>query len=217
MKLERILIFVAVIALIVSAPISMALSKRSKQLKFERKKKDSLQFKVDTIKQKLEESDKKQREIQKQNEELKKQLEAKIRRQNWLATLEFPVGGAPAWKVRDALAFYMDRGLTELAASYLVGNLVAESSLDETNTTGDGGVAWGVAQWHPSRRYDMPAGFHDQLAFVLSEMQRSRPRAYELITNNPGHAEAASAMKIFEGYGVEGPRYEHARYILNRI
>lgn len=216
MKLELKFLVITLIAIIAAIPVSDALQKRTKALKIEREVNNSLNIKIDSLQKQLEEQQKREEQIRQENESLQKQLEAKKAREAFLAGLTFPVGNAPAWKVRDALAYYMDQGLTKTAASYLVGNLVAESALRE-DAVGDGGRAVGLAQWHPNRRYDMPTGFHDQLAFVLTEMRRQTPAAYEIITNNPTASEAAYAMKVFEAYGIEGHRFVYAEHILNRI
>ncbi len=217
MRLYKQFIALAILALVLAIPLSIAIKNRKHQLDIERSEKSNLQNKIQESIEQIEKEKLLQQEIQKQNDELKKQLEAKIKRKQWLATLEFPVAQAPAWKVRDALAYYTEQGLTKTATAYLVGNLVAESGLDHTNTTGDGGRAHGLAQWHPNRRHDMPADYHAQLAFVLVEMKRQTPQAYELLTTDPTEAEAAQAMKIFEGYGIEGGRFANARAILARI
>lgn len=224
MKLEKPFLIVALLAIIMSLPTAYAINKRSNLLKIERSENHRLELDIKSKDEVIQEKDRqlqheqqlKEQEQQK-NLELQKQLQAKIEREQWLASLRFPVGPAPADKVGDALAFYLDKGLSKTAASYLVGNLVAESHLDHTNKTGDGGLAWGLAQWHPNRRHDMPADYHGQLAFVLTEMQRQTPEAYRIITNNPSEHDAARAMKIFEGYGIEGARFHYAKVILNKI
>lgn len=224
MKLEKPFLIIALLAIVISLPTAYAIGKRTNLLNIERSQKQHLQLEIkskdDALREqqlKVEQEHQQKLELEKQNQELQKQLQAKIQRDQWLASLRFPVGPAPADKVGDALAFYLDKGLSKTAASYLVGNLVAESHLDHTNKTGDGGLAWGLAQWHPNRRHDMPADYHGQLQFVLTEMQRTTPEAYRIITNNPSEYDAARAMKIFEGYGIEGARFSYAAHILQKI
>lgn len=224
MKLEKPFLIIALLAIVMSLPAAYAISRKANLLKMERSENQHLRLDVkskdETLKQKdlqIQQEQERQRELQKQNDELEKKLQAKIKREQWLASLHIPVGGAPPDKVADALAFYMDKGLTKTAASYLVGNLVAESKLDHTNKTGDGGRAWGLAQWHPNRRHDMPADYHGQLNFVLVEMRRQTPQAYEIVTGNPTPYDMQVAMKIFEGYGIEGGRYQYGAHILSRI
>lgn len=217
MKLETKFLIIAVLAIALAIPVAFALQQRTHQIKIEKSQRNELQIQLDTKQKIFEQQQIETEKLKQENDALQKQIQAKHERAEYLAKLEFPVGNAPAWKVRDALAFYLDKGLSKTAAAYLVGNLVAESNLDHTNKSGDGGLAHGLAQWHPNRRHDMPAGYHDQLAFVLTEMQRTTPEAYKLITSNPTPYEAAQAMKIFEGYGVEGGRNALAQSILKRI
>lgn len=217
MKLETKFLIIALLAIVLAIPVSIALKHRSHELKIEKSERQQLQIQLKSVEQKAEQDRLELEKQQLKNQELEKQLQSKKERDAWLASLTFPVGGAPAHKVRDALAYYLDQGLSKTAAAYLVGNLVAESNLDHTNKTGDGGRAWGLAQWHANRRYDMPADYHGQLAFVLTEMQRQTPEAYRLITNDPTPQQAAQAMKIFEGYGVEGGRFAYAQQIAVKL
>lgn len=224
MKLEKPFLIIALVAIVISLPTAYAIGKRTQLLNIERSEKQHLQLEIkskdDVMRQKdlqLQQEQQKQNELQKQNEELQRKLQAKIQREQYIASLSFSVGGAPADKVGTALAHYMDKGLSKTAAAYLVGNLIAESKLDHTNKTGDGGLAWGLAQWHPNRRHDMPADYMGQLDFVLHEMQRQTPQAYAIVTGNPSPSDMAVAMKIFEGYGVEGGRYLYGQHILSRI
>lgn len=216
MKLESKFLTIAIFAIIAAIPISHNMEKRTNELNSERRQNSGLHVEIKSLHKQLEEQQIKDQQIRDENLKLQKALQAKIKREEFLATLTFPVGSAPAWKVRDALAFYIDSGMTKTAAAYLVGNLVAESGLDENNV-GDGGLALGLAQWHPNRRPDMPADFHGQLKFVLIEMQRQTPSAHSIIFNDPTPSEASYAMKVFEAYGVEGGRGTYANYILERI
>lgn len=217
MKLEVKFLIIALLAAALAIPVAQALQKRDRELRIERSEKRSIQLRIESVEKQAEHDRIELEKQQQKNQELQKQLEAKAEREVFLAKLEFPVGAAPAWKVRDALAFYLDEGLTETAAAYLVGNLVAESALDHTNKSGDGGRAHGLAQWHPNRRHDMPDDYHGQLAFVLTEMQRQTPEAYRIVTSNPTPYELARAMKIFEGYSVEGNRFHYGSLIAARL
>lgn len=224
MKLEKPFLIVALLAIIMSIPTAYAIGKRSHLLQMEKSENQHLRLdmksKDEVLQQRdlqLKQEQQKREETERQNQELQKQLQAKIERDKYIASLSFSVGGAPADKVGYALVFYMDKGLSKTAASYLVGNLIAESKLDHTNTTGDGGRAWGLAQWHPNRRHDMPSDYHGQLEFVLVEMQRTTPQAYAIVMGNPSASDMAVAMKIFEGYGVEGGRYQYGAQIFSRI
>lgn len=216
MNIETKFLSVAVLAIIASVPISINMQKRSRALLNEEHKSGGLKIQVDSLQKQLEKRQINEDKLRRQNDELEKRLQAKIKRDAWLASLTFSIGSAPAWKVRDALAYYMDTGLSKTASAYLVGNLVAESGLNEAGT-GDSGLALGIAQWHPNRRYDMPADFRGQLEFVLIEMRRQTPVAYNLLISAPTASQASQAVYIFEAYGIEGNRFGYAEQILERI
>lgn len=62
-------------------------------------------------------------------------------------------GGALPGSTSDAMQFFMDKGWSREQAAGIVANLVAESGLKH-DIVGDGGSAYGVAQWHPDRQGD---------------------------------------------------------------
>lgn len=109
-----------------------------------------------------------------------------------------------------AYRFFIQQGLTAEQAAGFVGNLQAESGprLDHT-AVGDGGRAWGIAQWHPDRRRiweqwkgrrwtrQNPPGFREQLQFIWYELQNSERRAFSKIRSTNTVAEAAVAVDRF--------------------
>lgn len=60
-------------------------------------------------------------------------------------------GGASSVDVNSAMKFFMDKGWTKEQAAGIVANLYAESRLNG-GAVGDGGKAFGLAQWHPDRQ-----------------------------------------------------------------
>lgn len=93
-----------------------------------------------------------------------------------------------------AYNFFVNQGLSPEQAAGFVGNLMAESgnNLDHT-AVGDGGKAWGIAQWHPDRRQrweqwrnrewtqQNPPKFEEQLRFIWYELQNQERRAFNRI------------------------------------
>jgi hypothetical protein len=86
--------------------------------------------------------------------------------------------------VGQAMAFFIARGWTVNQAAGIVANLVAESGL-RSNAVGDGGNAYGIAQWHPDRQANFQnwAGkpirestFEQQLEFVHHELRFGHER-----------------------------------------
>lgn len=79
-----------------------------------------------------------------------------------------------------ALSYFIRMGWTPEQAAGVVANLVAESSLNPA-AVGDGGQAYGIAQWHPDRQANFAAvigrdikgsSLEEQLAFVHAELNR---------------------------------------------
>lgn len=87
----------------------------------------------------------------------------------------------------EAIAFFESKGWTKEQAIGIVANLQAESGANlRTDALGDGGKAYGIAQWHPDRQqrfrtvYGKPiqeAGFKEQLEFVNWELNNSEKPA----------------------------------------
>lgn len=87
-------------------------------------------------------------------------------------------------RVQQAFEFFKSRGYSEKQAAGIVGNLIAESgsNLPAHGPRGDGGMAAGIAQWHPGRRrifeqvYGKPwqdSTFTDQLQFIVWELSNA--------------------------------------------
>ena len=85
----------------------------------------------------------------------------------------------------EAQAFFESKGWTKEQAAGIVGNLVVESGL-RTDAVGDGGQAYGIAQWHPDRQQNFKnyAGkdirqstFQEQLEFVNWELNNTEKAA----------------------------------------
>jgi hypothetical protein len=85
----------------------------------------------------------------------------------------------------EAQAFFENKGWTKEQAAGIVGNLVVESRL-KTDAIGDGGKAYGIAQWHNDRQmkfeqvYGKPirqSSFAEQLEFVNWELNNTEKAA----------------------------------------
>ena len=90
---------------------------------------------------------------------------------------------------QQALTYFIGAGWTPAQAAGIVANLEAESSLNPA-AVGDGGKAYGIAQWHPDRQANFAttigrdirgSSFEDQLAFVHAELQTTEKRAGEAL------------------------------------
>lgn len=113
-------------------------------------------------------------------------------------------GVAATGNAKDAVKFFMSKGWTKEQAAGIVGNLQAESGANlRTNAVGDGGQAYGLAQWHPDRQAKFKrafgkdirsAGFQEQLAFVQWEFEHDERRAAAEIRKAKTAKDAAAAM-----------------------
>ena len=86
---------------------------------------------------------------------------------------------------QDAVSFFVSKGWTQEQAAGIVANLHAESKF-KADAVGDGGKAYGIAQWHPDRQrkfqeiYGKPiqqANFKEQLEFVDWELNNTEKKA----------------------------------------
>jgi hypothetical protein len=96
-----------------------------------------------------------------------------------------------------AVKFFMSKGWSAAQAAGIVGNLQAESGTNmATNSVGDGGQAYGIAQWHPARQANFvkafgkdirEANFEEQLAFVNWELNNTMNAVVVFIEQNEWH------------------------------
>jgi hypothetical protein len=102
---------------------------------------------------------------------------------------------------QTAVAYLQSKGWTAAQAQGIVGNFQQESGVNlNINATGDGGTAYGIAQWHPDRQanfqkqYGFPiqqASLSQQLEFVNYELTQGNERAAGAkirATKTPGEA-----------------------------
>lgn len=134
----------------------------------------------------------------------KKSLEHKIYPQ---------IGNASSESVTTAVEFYQSKGLTNEGVAYLVGNFIGESSL-RPDAVGDNGLALGIAQWHPARRVGLPNDLHGQLDYALTEIDHY-PLSSALRGSNVWVIQ--NGIRQYEGYSVEGNRFEYARELLKEL
>lgn len=105
-------------------------------------------------------------------------------------------------KASEAAGFFMSKGWTRAQAAGIVANLSRESAFDH-QATGDGGKAYGVAQWHPDRQAAFKAwsgkdirrsSLQDQLAFVHHEMTSGSEQTAGQTLRRAGTAAEAGAV-----------------------
>lgn len=104
----------------------------------------------------------------------------------------------------EAMQYFQSQGWTKEQAAGIVGNLQAESSKNlKTNSVGDGGKAYGIAQWHPDRQKTFAqvmgkdirqSTFKEQLAFVNWELNNSERSAGDELRQAKSPEEAAAIV-----------------------
>jgi hypothetical protein len=102
----------------------------------------------------------------------------------------------------EAQAFFESKGWTREQAAGIVGNLVVESGL-RTDALGDGGQAYGIAQWHPPRQAIFrqeygkdirQSSFQEQLEYVNWELNNSEKAAGNALRGATTAADAAAIV-----------------------
>lgn len=87
--------------------------------------------------------------------------------------------------INQSMKFFMDKGWTREQAAGITANLMKESNM-RPDAVGDGGKAYGIAQWHPDRQRDFErwagksikdATVAEQMAFVHYEMTEGKEKA----------------------------------------
>jgi len=110
-------------------------------------------------------------------------------------------------KEHDAIRFFEAKGYDPVHAAGIVANLRAESQLDH-RAVGDGGQAYGIAQWHPDRQANFQKAFgtdirnstlQQQLEFIDWELRNTESRAMDRIrTTTTAEAAAAAVSRHYE-------------------
>jgi hypothetical protein len=119
---------------------------------------------------------------------------------------------------KDAMSFFMSKGWTKEQAAGIVANLKAESAMNPS-AVGDGGRAYGLAQWHPDRQANFKkwAGkdirestAEEQMGFVNYELRYGKEsKAGRRLQETKTAREAA---EIFSKY-YERPKDERGEMI----
>lgn len=108
---------------------------------------------------------------------------------------------------RSAIAYLKSQGWSDAQAAALVGNFQAESGVDlNPAAVGDGGSAYGIAQWRGSRQEDFQRLYgkpiqgstvEEQLAFVNWELNNTEKSAGTILRGTNNAAVAANVVDQF--------------------
>ena len=122
---------------------------------------------------------------------------------------------------QKAFEYFVGMGWSPAQSAGIVANLHAESGL-RPDAVGDGGQAYGIAQWHPDRQANFQAiigrdirgsSLDDQLAFVHAELQRFEKRAGDALAacTTASEAGACVSMRYERPADTEGEANKRAR------
>ena len=116
-------------------------------------------------------------------------------------------GGSEAQRAQQAVTYFESQGWTHAQASGIVANLEHESGL-RTGAVGDGGSAYGLAQWHPDRQaaFQQMTGhsirnstYAEQLQFVQYELTHGeRGAAAQLRSTTTAYDAGAAVSRYYE-------------------
>lgn len=119
-------------------------------------------------------------------------------------------------RTKFALNFFKEKGFTQESAAGIVGNLIAESSINPTRNEMGGGSGRGIAQWTESERWQTFLKFASnrkidsnsleaQLRFIIHEMPSAMGQSNaERLKNTTNIEDAARLfMDKYERPGVE--------------
>ena len=125
---------------------------------------------------------------------------------------------------KRALEFFQSKGLNAFQAAGIVGNLIHESGLN-TTIKGDGGKAFGIAQWHPDRQKGLKelaksrgtdiSDFDTQLEYVWKELNSSEKSALDKLLKSKNTKEATMAFMSFERPG--NPQFQKRLNYANEL
>lgn len=95
-------------------------------------------------------------------------------------------------------AYLKGKGLTDAQVAGILGNWKVESNFSPT-ATGDGGLAYGLAQWHPDRRpANLGSDVQSQLNWFWTEAHSSESSAFnKFLANSSTPGEAAASFDQF--------------------
>jgi len=106
--------------------------------------------------------------------------------------------------IKQAVKFFKNQGFPDTSVAGIVGNLLVESGLN-TNAVGDGGKAYGIAQWRGSRLTDLRkkypgptnsyATLNSQLNWIIDELNDKESRAKIALSKT---SSAEQAAEIFD-------------------
>lgn len=121
-----------------------------------------------------------------------------------VAKIRMKNGGADG--AGPVIDYLRSKGLSDTIAKGLAANVQAESGFDP-NAVGDGGKAYGLLQWHPSRQADFAAylgkniresTWQEQLDFAVYEATKGKEKAnWAKVENSQSPSEAASTYSQY--------------------
>ncbi len=121
------------------------------------------------------------------------------------ATPELSGKGSGSELANQAISYFMKQGWSKEQAAGIASNIARESSWN-TGAKGDGGKAFGLAQWHPDRQANFQkqfgkpiqqASFAEQLAFIDWELKNTEKKAGDQLRSSKTAGEAGAAVSRY--------------------
>ncbi len=131
-------------------------------------------------------------------------------------------------RAKEAMDYFVGQGWTRAQAAGIVANLQAESGF-KADAVGDGGRAYGIAQWHPDRQANFQkftghsikgSSFEEQLKFVQHELTHTESAAGNRLKSATSARDAGAAVSRYyerpaDREGEASRRGERAEQILS--
>lgn len=149
---------------------------------------------------------------------------AKVAKPSSIASGSAEKGAGETGSAKTAIEFFMSNGWAPHQAAGIVGNLQAESGASlRTDAVGDGGKAYGIAQWHPPRQENFRKAFgkdirrstfEEQLKFIQWELENTEKVAGQYLKSAKTAEEAAW---LFDQYYERSSGQHRQRRIDNAL
>lgn len=117
------------------------------------------------------------------------------------------------------IQYFLDKGLNEIQARGIYGNLMQESGLDPNAVSKDGHYSYGIAQWTGSRKeklfkkYGTNPTLDQQLDFLWEELNTTHKSALEGLKNS--HTILDATKSFMDKFEKPHPKYANLKARVN--
>lgn len=117
------------------------------------------------------------------------------------------------------IQYFLDKGLNEIQARGIYGNLMQESGLDPNAVSKDGHYSYGIAQWTGPRKeklfkkYGTNPTLNQQLDFLWEELNTTHKSALEGLKNS--HTVLDATKSFMDKFEKPHPKYANLKARVN--